>query len=63
MTSIVEPIGAGIIVALINKFIINNHGLWSLCSGCRDVKKDNDNDAVSSSSTTTIDTIEIHAHI
>jgi hypothetical protein len=63
MTSIVEPIGAGIIVALINKFIINNHGLWSSCSGSRDVKKDNDNDAISSSSTTTIDTIEIHAHI
>jgi len=63
MTSIVEPIGAGIIVALINKFIINNHGLCSLCSGCRDVKKDIDNDTISSSSTTTIDTIEIHAHI
>ena len=62
MPSIIEPIGAGLIVALINKFFINNHSLWGQCSGCKDVKKDDTGDTVSSSSTT-IETIEIHAHI
>ena len=63
MPSIIEPIGAGLIVALINKFIINGHGLWGQRSGCKDTKNHDTNDAVPSSSTTTIETIEIHARI
>ena len=63
MPSIVEPVGAGILVALINKFIINNHSLWASCSGPRDAdKKHEGDDCTSSSSTTTIDTVEVHAH-
>jgi len=62
MTSVLEPIGAGIAVALINKFIINNNYLWSLCSGSRPSKEDVHEDNISSTSTTTVDTIEIHAH-
>lgn len=65
MTSIIEPIGAGIVVALINKFIINNHSLWAYCSGFRPDKKDEHEheEDVSSTSTTTVDTLEVHAHI
>ena len=62
MTSIFEPIGAGIAVALINKFIINNHSLWAYCSGSRPDRKDEHEEDVSSTSTTTVDTIEVHAH-
>ena len=62
MTSVLEPIGAGIAVALINKFIINNNYLWSLCSGSRPNEEDGHEDNISSTSTTTVDTIEIHAH-
>ena len=61
MTSVLEPIGAGIAVALINKFIINNNYLWSWCSGSRPNKEDGHEDNISSTSTTTVDTIEIHA--
>ena len=62
MTSVLEPIGAGIAVALINKFIINNNYLWSMCSGSRPGKEDDHEDNISSTSTTTVDTVEIHAH-
>ena len=62
MPSILEPTGAGIIVALVNKFIINNHGLWAYCSGPREDKTHEVDDGTSSSSTTTIDTVEVHAH-
>ena len=62
MPTIIEPVGAGIIVALINKFIINNHGLWAFCSGSREDKRHEADECTSSSSTTTIDTIEVNAH-
>ena len=62
MTTVLEPIGAGIAVALINKFIINNRYLWSLCSGSRPNKQDDHEDTISSTSTTAVDTVEVHAH-
>jgi len=63
MTSVLEPIGAGLVVALINKFIINNSSLWQLCmSGRVEKQREDADDHVSSTSTTTVDTIEVHAH-
>ena len=66
MTTVFEPIGAGIVVALFNKFVINNHWLWQQCAsggGDRDAETRNgDDECTSSSSTTTIDTVEVHAH-
>ena len=60
MTTILEPIGAGLAVALINKFIINNSWLWQQCTTPRN--EDDDDECTSSSSTTTIDTVEVPAH-
>ena len=56
MPSIFEPIGAGVTVAIINKFIINNNWLWHFCLGCRAEqgnKYDEHEDTISSTSTTT----------
>lgn len=61
MPTILEPIGAGLIVALINKYIINNHHLLDYCKGTNDTTIEHD-DAISSSSISTTDAIEIHAH-
>jgi hypothetical protein len=60
--SIFEPVGAGLIVSLINRFIVNNHSLWSFCYDVSHIYLNNDNDDVSSNSTTTIDSVEVHAH-
>ena len=62
MPSILEPIGAGLIVALINKFIIYNHNLFGLCTSPPVQHEQGTEDCSSSSSTTTIDTVEVHAH-
>ena len=62
MPTLLEPIGAGLIVALINKFVINNHHLFDYCKGYNEVVIEID-DAVSSTTTSsTTDAIEIHAH-
>lgn len=62
MPTLLEPIGAGLIVALINKFIINNHHLFDYCKGDNEIVIEVD-DAVSSTTTSsTTDAIEIHAH-
>ena len=61
MPTLLEPIGAGLIVALINKFIINNHHLCDYCKGVNEVVIEID-DAVSSTTSSTTDAIEIHAH-
>ena len=66
MPTVFEPIGAGIVVALINKFIINNNLFCNLCMGSRAEqgknKYDEHEEDVSSTSTTTADAVEIHAH-
>ena len=66
MPTIIEPIGAGITVALINKFVINNNWLWQLCLGCSAQNtthiNDHEDNCSSSTSTTTVDTVEVHAH-
>ena len=61
MPTFLEPIGAGLIVALINKFIINNQHLFDYCKGDNEVVIEID-DAVSSTTSSTTDAIEIHAH-
>ena len=64
MLTIVEPVGAGVLVAIINKFIINNHSLWAYlsCSQPSHLDEHDDADNVSSTSTTTVGSIEVHAH-
>ena len=65
MTAILEAVGAGAAVAVINKFIINNNWLWNIFLGCtaHPTKEYNeDHECTSSSSTSTIDAIEIHTH-
>jgi hypothetical protein len=62
MPTILEPIGAGIAVAIINKLIINNSSLWSFCSGSRPNNTDEYEDDVSSTNTSVADTVEVHAH-
>ena len=64
MLTILEPVGAGVLVAIINKFIINNHSLWARLSCLQPSHLDehDDEDNVSSTSTTTVESIEVHAH-
>ena len=62
---VLEPIGAGITVALINKFIINNNWLWQQCLNCRATPvepAEHYEDCQSPTSTTATDAIETHAH-
>ena len=61
MPTILAPIGAGIIVALINRYIISNNHLFDYCTGTNETIIEHD-DAVSSSSISTTDAIEVHAH-
>jgi hypothetical protein len=65
MTAILEAVGAGTAVALINRFIISNNWLWGLFLGCTahpTTQYNDDQDCTSSSSTSTIDAVEIHTH-
>ena len=56
-----EPVAAGVLVTLINKYIISNNHFCDSCSKAEDTVIEHD-DSVSSSSITTTDAIEIHAH-
>ena len=62
-----EPIGAGIAVALFNKYVLSGW-LWQQCTsggGTTTTRQQDEHDenCTSSSSTTTIDTVEVHAHV
>ena len=59
--AMLEPISAGIVVALINRFIISNNNLFDHCKSGNETIIEHD-DSVSSSSITSTDAIEIHAH-
>ena len=59
--TIIEPIGAGLIVALVNKFIINNEKLWSNC-GCDKPVVIEEIHEDSSSSATSINDAAVHMH-
>ena len=43
-----EPMLAGILVALVNRFVINNSSLWS-SSCCKDTRSDDEQPVVTSS--------------
>lgn len=61
MLTIAEPIIAGIVVSILNRFIINNNALWGYCQTTEETTIEND-DVVSSSSISTTDAIQTHAH-
>jgi hypothetical protein len=57
--AIIEPVCAGIMVALINKYLLDNLGsLWSSCSAEETIVDEHDmeEDSVSSTNTTISDT-------
>ena len=75
---IIEPICAGIVVALINKYILNNLGyMWEACAREEPIvsddsteegqmkdgeAEDNEHEAVSSQNTTISDAVHVHCH-
>ncbi len=59
--AMLEPISAVLIVALINRFILSNHNLFGYCKSGSETIIEHD-DSVSSSSITSTDEIEGHAH-
>jgi len=61
VTAVVEPIAAGLIVALINKYIINNHNLFSSCSS--PPVNEEVEECTSSSSTSSYIDAEVHPHV
>ena len=62
MVALLEPIEAGLIIALINKYIINNHKLWDYMCGTTAVEEANQPHEDASSTTTSINDAEIHIH-
>ena len=60
--TILEPIGAGIIVTLISKYIVNNDKLWGFLCAPEKVDEANQEDEDSSSMTTSITGTEMQAH-
>jgi hypothetical protein len=61
MPTVIEPIGAGLVVALINKFIINNRALWLfLCP--EEVEREEHENECTNSSTTSINDESVHVH-
>jgi hypothetical protein len=65
MPSILEPLGAGVLVALISKYVINNKPLCdSICETCE--AKEEETEIVeecSSSNTTSVNSAElVHVH-
>ena len=61
MPTIIEPVGAGLLVALINKFVINNPQVWMQFCGCGTPNYDNSHEDASSS-TTSVNDVEIQMH-
>ena len=64
MPAIIEPVGAGLIVALVNKLIINNPRLWEFWCGepKPEPKPEREDTKDSSSSTTSVHELEITHH-
>ena len=60
--TILEPIRAGLIVALVNKYIINNHHLWQYVCGTTEVPEAQKPQEDSSSMTTSVSGAEVHVH-
>ena len=64
MIPIIEPIEAGLILALISKLIINNPRFWAFWCGEaeQEQKQEHEYAKDSSSSTTSVNELEIHTH-
>ena len=65
MPTILEPLGAGVLVALISKYVINNKPLCdSICDPCETKKEEPEIvEECSSSNTTSVNSAElIHIH-
>ena len=62
VTAIAEPIVAGLIVALLNRYVISNPGFFSCCSAPATVSNDVEECSSSSSTTSYID-VETHPHV
>ena len=62
VTAIAEPIVAGLIVALINKYVISNPGLFSCCSAPATIRTDVEECSSSSSTSSYVD-VEVHPHV
>jgi len=62
VTAIAEPIVAGLIVALINRYVISNPGLFSCCSAPATISIDAEECSSSSSTSSYID-VETHPHV
>ena len=62
VTAIAEPIVAGLIVAMLNRYVINNPGLFSCCSAPATINKDVEECSSSSSTTSYVD-VEVHPHV
>ena len=60
--AILEPIEAGLIVALVNKYIINNHRLWEFVCGTTEVPEAKQPQEDDSSTTTSINGVEVNVH-
>ena len=67
MPTILEPLGAGVLVALISKYVINNKPLCDrICETCEAKAKEEETEIVeecSSSNTTSVNSAElVHVH-
>ena len=64
MPTILEPIGAGLLVALISKYVINNKPLCdSICETCKKEEPEIVEEECSSSNTTSVNSAElVHIH-
>lgn len=65
MLDFIQPVLAGLVVAIINKYIINNNSLWNICSTTTVISTHEDDD-VASRTTTISDAStfnETHIHI
>ena len=62
MVAIIEPVGAGLLVAAINKFILNNPDLWAYICGCGKPHHDESHEDASSSTTTVNEAELVHVH-
>ena len=63
MTTVIEPIAAGLVVALINKFMINNPMIWINVCGCGHEPREEPHEDASSSTTSVNDVAATHHHI
>ena len=61
MPTEIEPIGAGLVVALVNKFTVNDPDLWLSICGCGQPHHEESHEDASST-TTSINDIEVHMH-